>query len=91
MNNIFDNEFRELCKTSTTKKENIKSTSELVLNFLGHGFTMSELSHIASFAADLEGSAATLADADNLPEGSVFLVKVFGNEIQVSFAGLAKK
>ena len=91
MRDLIDKDFNNLCKGSVDENETGNSGSELVLHFLGRAFAMSELSHIASFAANLKRKAGTIAGDDYLPDGTVYMVKVFGKDIQVSFAGIAKK
>jgi hypothetical protein len=91
MRDLIDKDFSDLCVSSINENETGNPVSEPVLHFLGRAFTMSELAHIASFATNLKSKAAGIASDDYLPDGTVYMVKVFGKDIQVSFAGIAKK
>jgi hypothetical protein len=91
MKDLMDEDFDDLCKSGVNENKTENPVSEPVLHFLGRAFTMSELAHIASFATDLKQKAVSIAGEDYLPNGTVYMVKVFGKDVQVSFAGIAKK
>lgn len=86
-----DHEFKELFTTGTGSKSMPDYENEQTLNIFGHGFTISDLKGIASFVAKLQLSVAEILERSELPQGSIFIMKIMDDEVQVSFGGLSKK
>ncbi len=91
MDDKLDHEFKELFTAGAGSKYIPDCGNEQTLNIFGHGFTIADLKCVASFVAKLQLSVAEILERSDLPQGSIFIMKIMDNEVQVSFGGLAKK
>ena len=91
MQDNLEQEFKDLFLAKTGSTCMPHYNSEQTLNIFGHGFTMSELKSIASFASRLQHIADTILESNQIPDGSIYILKVCNGEVQISFGGLSKK